>query len=208
MKTIAGAIVLGIVALLAIMIEGTAEAQSNRQRMAADPQFTAKGTDGCLACHGGESMTVVGETPHGNPDNPHSPYSQQGCESCHGPGSVHVSRAGGGAGYPILLSFASEDNIPQQNAACLDCHAEALGDLEGMEWAGSLHDEGGLGCAGCHQSHSTENPMADIAKQQENCAGCHADQIDSHPRFENAGIVFDRLSCATCHDVHQMFPVE
>ena len=46
--------------------------------------------------------------------------------------------------------------------------------------------------------------MQDQAQQQANCAGCHRRQIDSHPRFENAGILFDSLSCSTCHAVHEL----
>lgn len=203
-KTIGIGFSLAIIGVVGAVLFDTAEAQSNRERMEAEANYTADGTEGCLACHGGDSMTVVGESPHGNTENPHSPYSMQGCESCHGPGSVHVSRAGGGAGYPKLLSFKTEDNIPEQNAACLDCHAQTLGELEGMAWTGSLHDAGGLNCGACHDSHTVENPMADAALQQENCAGCHAEQIDAHPRFESAGINFDQLSCYTCHDVHQM----
>ena len=81
-----------------------ADAQSSRSRLEAEGQFTEGGTELCLSCHGGESMTIMADTAHGNVDNPHTPYAQKGCESCHGPGSVHVSRAGGGIGFPLLLS--------------------------------------------------------------------------------------------------------
>ncbi len=181
-----------------------AEAQTSKARMHADAQYTAGGTEQCLSCHGGEKMTIMAETPHGNLENPHSPYSKQGCESCHGPGSVHVSRSGGGAGRPILLSFEDDATIPEQNAACMSCHGETLGELEGFAWAGSLHDGAEMSCQDCHNSHSTERPMWDKELQQANCSGCHRRQIESHPRFENAGIVFDNLSCSTCHAVHQL----
>ena len=86
----------------------------------------------------------------------------------------------------------------------MDCHAQTLGDLEGFDWIGSLHDDAGLSCQDCHQSHSTERPMQDQAQQQANCSGCHRRQIEGHPRFENAGILFDNLSCSTCHAVHEL----
>ena len=182
----------------------SADAQTSKLRMQADPQYTRGGTEQCLSCHGGENMTIMGETPHGNLENPHSPYSNQGCESCHGPGSIHVSRSGGGAGYPLLLNFKNDDDVPEQNAACMNCHAETLGELEGFAWAGSLHDSAGMSCQDCHNAHSLERPMEDKELQQANCMGCHRRQIDSHPRFENAGIVFDQLSCSTCHAVHEL----
>ncbi len=194
----AGLFVLGHISL------DVAEAQTSRARLNADPQYTTRGTEGCLACHGGENMTVMGDTPHGKLENPHSPYSQQGCESCHGPGSIHVSRAGGGAGYPLLLSFKNDDDIPEQNAACMNCHAETLGELEGFTWAGSLHDGAGMSCQDCHQGHTTERAMWDKEEQKANCSGCHRRQIENHKRFESAGIVFDKLSCSTCHAVHEL----
>ncbi len=181
-----------------------AEAQTSRTRLNAEPQYTDGGTEQCLICHGGEKMTIMADTPHGNLENPHSPYSKQGCESCHGPGSVHVSRSGGGAGRPVLLSFEDPDTIPEQNTACMACHADTLGELEGFAWTGSLHDEAEMSCQDCHNSHSKERPMWDKDLQQANCAGCHRRQIEGHPRFENAGILYDELSCSTCHAVHQL----
>jgi len=203
-ETIGSVLLAGCVLLLGSIGPDIADAQTSRARLEAEAHYTDGGTEGCMSCHGGETMTVLSETPHGNLDNPHSPYSQQGCESCHGPGSVHASRAAGGAGFPPLLSFVSRDDVPEQNAACLNCHAQTMGELEGIAWAGSLHDAAGMSCQTCHQSHSTENPMADQALQQQNCTLCHRRQIDSHPRFEDKGILFDDLMCSACHDVHEL----
>lgn len=204
LRTIGLILLVGSLLLVGYLGIDIADAQTSQLRLAAEAQYTAGGTKQCLTCHGGETMTIMAETVHGNLENPHSPYSQQGCESCHGAGSVHVSRSGGGAGRPILLSFKGTQNVPEQNAACQNCHAETLGALEGFDWADSLHETADLSCQDCHQSHSTERPMQDQAQQLANCSGCHRRQIDDHPRFENAGIVFDSLSCGTCHAVHEL----
>ena len=198
------ALLTGCLLLIGYVGTDLADAQTTRLRLEADAQYTPGGTERCLDCHGGETMTIVGETPHGNLDNPHSPYSQQGCESCHGPGSVHASRAGGGAGYPSLLSFKGNDDIPEQNAACMSCHAEPLGELQGFAWAGSLHDGAGMSCQDCHSSHSTERPMHDMEEQRANCSGCHRRHLRRHPTFEDVGIVFDEVPCSECHDVHEL----
>ncbi len=58
----------------------TADAQSTRSRLGAEGQYTEGGTELCLSCHGEEKMAIMAETPHGNVDNPHTPFSQQGCE--------------------------------------------------------------------------------------------------------------------------------
>ncbi len=170
----------------------------------AEVQYTADGADSCLRCHGVERMTTMAETAHGNANNPHAPYAQQGCESCHGPGSLHVSRARGGAGFPALIRFGDEATHDQQKTACLNCHAQDMGELEGMEWAGRLHDTPQVTCSTCHQVHSTENPLANREDQISTCAHCHEDEISNHQRFEQQGIVFDRLTCNDCHDVHQL----
>lgn len=203
-KTIRLVLLTGCVLLIGHVGPDVADAQSSRLRLEADPQYSAGGTEQCLSCHGGETMTIVGDTHHGNLENPHSPYSQQGCESCHGPGGMHSSRAGGGAGFPSLLSFEGTDDITEQNAVCMNCHAETLGELAGFAWAGSLHDNAGMSCQDCHQSHSTDRPMEDTKSQRKNCSGCHRRHIRRHPTFEDVGIVFDEVPCSDCHDVHQL----
>lgn len=192
----------GCILLLGYVGPDTAAAQT-RERLEAEAQYTERGTEQCLTCHAGDAMTIMAETLHGNPDNPHTPYAQHGCESCHGPGSVHVSRAGGGVGFPPLLSFKNVDDVPQRNAACTSCHAQTLGELKAIEWAGSLHDNAGMSCQTCHQSHSSENPMADQALQLQRCARCHSGPIEEH---RQSGFPVDALSCSSCHAVHELKP--
>lgn len=169
-------------------------------------KYTEGGTERCLTCHASERMTVMGETAHGNRENPHTPFAQRGCESCHGPGSLHVSRARGGAGFPKLLRFVRGEPVAQQNNACLDCHAKTMDDLPGMEWTGSLHDNGRITCAGCHKAHVKVDPITSATTQKQNCARCHAEQIATHPKFADKGIIFEQLTCFDCHDVHQLMP--
>lgn len=187
------------------LVAGWLPASAQQSGAVPEASYTEQGTERCLDCHGGEKMTVVAESAHGNAENPHTPYAQQGCESCHGKGSLHVSRARGGAGFPALIRFKRRgSSVEAQNQACLDCHAKDLGELEGMAWIGSLHDTGRMTCGACHEMHAAEDKMAVSSVQKETCARCHEEQIATHPRFENKGIAFDRLDCAACHDVHQL----
>jgi len=190
--------------LVASIVPESGQAQSNSSRAAAAAQFTAEGSERCLSCHGGERMSSVAETPHGMPENPHSPFAKQGCESCHGPGSLHVSRAAGGAGFPALTKFGDDGVVAEQTAACISCHEEDMGDLEGMAWQGSLHDADDMTCVSCHTVHTTDNPLDEPQQQLATCSGCHQQQIAAHSRFEDKGIVFDKLRCYDCHDVHQL----
>jgi DmsE family decaheme c-type cytochrome len=201
----------GLIGFWALTYAPSSVAQGSRATT-ADAQFTPAGAESCLRCHGGENMTVMAETAHGNPDDPHAPYAQQGCESCHGPGSLHVSRARGGAGFPALIKFGDKETRQEQKTACLACHGKdmdaadgmAEGMAEKMEWAGSLHDTPRMTCTSCHTLHNTANPLATREQQNESCSTCHEEEISNHRRFETKGIIFDQLTCYDCHDVHQL----
>lgn len=198
----------------------TRAAQAVRPPGAREAKYTRDGVEGCMECHGAKSMALVAETAHGDRDNPDTPYAQKGCESCHGPGSVHSSRAGGGRGFPPLITFLSEEEQEAleleegeepfheshavQVQACMECHGKDMGDLPAMAWKGSVHDVEETGCIDCHDSHSLENPLGERQSQTEICASCHEEVIETHPRFESKGILYDELSCYTCHDVHQL----
>lgn len=191
--------------LVTLVVVGLTSAQAQKPGAAPAAKFTEQGTERCLDCHGGEKMTLVADSPHGNKENSNTPYAQRGCESCHGKGSLHVSRARGGAGFPDLIQFKRRGSpVESQNGACLNCHAADMGSLEGMSWTGSLHDTGRMTCGSCHTIHTAENAMANAAEQKDNCTRCHEEQIDAHPKFESKGIVFDKLTCGDCHDVHQL----
>jgi DmsE family decaheme c-type cytochrome len=182
-------------------------------------QFTDDGIDACLLCHNVDRMRVISKPPHGKKDDPHTPFAKQGCESCHGPGSQHVTRLRRGKHRPGMIDYGKDAATPamQQSETCLDrCHAEKLGEVEGMEWEGSTHaiavmeakdgTKQRVACSACHQMHAAEDPVKDKQKQAEACYACHEKTRKEHPRFEDKAINFDKLSCWTCHDVHQLIP--
>jgi len=173
-------------------------------RPAPAAQFTDGGAERCLTCHAAESMTLMANTAHGDTSNPYTPYAQQGCESCHGPGSLHASRARGGPGRPGLTQFGIVEPPRRQIDACLSCHATDMGELPGMAWNGSMHDVGNITCSNCHRVHALISPIVDRDLQIEVCSACHHGQVADHPRFEDKGILFDKLICHDCHDVHQL----
>jgi DmsE family decaheme c-type cytochrome len=203
-RTAAAMMPQGLMVAVALTLPSVVGHAQDRDVSAVQAQYTAEGTERCIKCHGGERMLVMAETAHGKADNPHTPYAQKGCESCHGPGSLHASRARGGIGFPALLTFGPKEPAPTRNSACLDCHASDMGDLKGMAWTDSVHDTGRISCVSCHEMHKVGNPLVQKEAQLESCSTCHRAQIKNHRRFENVGIVFDQLSCSKCHDVHQM----
>ena len=197
-------LVLAGLALPPLLDADTGQRPSNGLREA---HYTTEGIATCMRCHSSERMSSMADSPHGNKDNPHTPFAQQGCEACHGPGSVHASRAGGGRGFPPLTTFAADEDREPQLSACLHCHAKPLGELEPIAWRGGLHDMAGLNCVECHRSHLlAEELAAERTARTSACGACHRKQLADHDRFADPGQAVADLACADCHDVHQQAP--
>jgi DmsE family decaheme c-type cytochrome len=167
--------------------------------------FTEQGSASCLRCHSGEKMRAVNASLHGNADRPGTPEAGRGCETCHGPGSIHVSRAHGGRGFPPLRTFgrgAGAAPREEQLETCLGCHAAEVGGSRPIGFIGSPHDRSTINCSTCHTVHTEVDTIHDRDNQAATCRRCHRRQIEAHPHFEDKGIEFGKLSCGTCHDVH------
>ena len=214
--------------LMSILLASGVSAQQSGKP--ADPGITAHfsgdGIATCLLCHSGERMRLISLTPHGKKDDPHTPWAKHGCESCHGPGSLHATRSRRGKGRPYMVDYGFNKKgvstpATKQSETCLKgCHAQDMGKLKGMEWTGSTHDialtemkDGSkkrMSCSACHLMHITQDqdPLKDKEKQAESCYVCHEKTRSEHPRFEEKGINIDEVSCWECHDVHQLIPVK
>jgi len=115
----------------------------------------------------------------------------QGCEGCHGPGSLHVD-AGGGRGRFIV-------NPGKNPEACFQCHIDKQ-----AEFSLAFHHpvkEGRMTCITCHDPHG-ENirkpKILSVARVNEVCAQCHHEQTRPHV-FDHQAV---REGCTTCHNIH------
>ena len=168
-------------------------------------QFTEEGSEGCLRCHSGEKMHAIAASPHANPDHPSAPLARQGCEACHGPGSIHVSRAHGGRGFPPVITFGKGSGFSpkdEQENACLSCHTEDLGSTQAIESRDLVHDKQHITCSRCHLIHAESDSIREKEHQAAICYNCHKKVKAQHPGFVDEGIDVDALTCWTCHDVH------
>ena len=165
--------------------------------------YTGGGAEACLRCHSGEKMRAVADSAHGNMENMYTPLSTQGCEACHGPGSIHISRAHGGAGFPKMINFGRGKSFSprdDQVEACLACHKDDEGGTSVIEWYSSSHNRKNINCSTCHSVHEALDPMQDADQQVAKCNRCHRKDIEKHEHFEDSNIDFDSMSCGTCHN--------
>lgn len=163
----------------------------NRTLMAPPhiPGATYVGSKSCADCH--EEITKdFGTASHARLMAKGPNAIEAGCESCHGPGSLH-SEAGGG-----------RDNIVNPGRSpegCYQCHLEARG-----RFALTSHhpvNEGGIGCSDCHNPH--KGPAAhggglSLVAENEACLKCHPNQRGPFV-FEHEAV---REGCTTCHHPH------
>lgn len=169
------------------------------------PVFTRDGVKGCHYCHAGDFNQTVAASPHGDATNPATPYGQHGCESCHGPGSFHVSRAFGGKGRPGLILFGAGPGVStreEQLAACESCHNNEAEGPARIAFRDSAHDSRFINCSTCHSMHVAVEPLSSPAGQAEICLECHRSMRSGHPEVRGRSVDFSQQACSDCHDLH------
>jgi len=152
------------------------------------------GTSVCLRCHDGRLA----------PDRSGFVMSAHlgiGCETCHGPGLMHVRNGGRGG-----LFIRALENDGDVYALCRKCHeAETKGHMESGHGA-----SGAVACKDCHDVHGGDRT---VARYTDNslCLECHGPygfatdaevRAHTHHSVDPAGTGASR--CAACH----MVPLE
>lgn len=155
---------------------------------------TFAGETTCLTCHDAQRAGYE-NSPHNRTVDPRTPAAQQGCETCHGPGSLHV-------GDPINNPVKAFLRLPaaEVNATCATCHNRG----EHALWEGSQHESRDLSCTSCHRVHNYKSPAFQLkeATQREVCASCHRDKVAKIDRSGHMPVREGKLECTTCHNVH------
>jgi DmsE family decaheme c-type cytochrome len=177
----------------------------------AEQMYSTGGAKVCMACHGSDisqdgrtykQATPVLQTPHGMKADPHSPFSQHECETCHGPSGAHVDStpaAGQLRTAPgIVFKGPKASSIAARNQVCLTCHQNGLR----MDWAGSQHQNSNLACVSCHTIHVTKDPVLVKFTQPDVCFRCHAEQRALSVQFSHHPIREGKVVCSDCHNPH------
>jgi predicted CXXCH cytochrome family protein len=132
-----------------------------------------------------------------------------GCESCHGPCSLH-SDSGGDVKPPYSFTsgrpqpMGSGARLPLENAraietVCYQCHLDVRGQFN----LPNHHPvpEGRMTCIQCHPPHqgiAHVGGSTQLLSQEENCTQCHETQKGLFV-FEHEAV---REGCTSCHSPH------
>ncbi len=119
------------------------------------------------------------------------------CESCHGPGSVHVFDTFGNTNS----SFWPGVSISENSGDCEQCHDDAKYHPYGTEWLDSehatntTHAAGNVSCVGCHTAYGF------IARIDGITNGISA-MTNYYNITTNVNLSFTPINCQTCHEPH------
>ena len=132
-----------------------------------------------------------------------------GCESCHGPASLH-SESGGEvktpngftAGRPPSTGFGarvSTENARSVETVCFQCHTDVRGQFN----LPSHHPvpEGRLSCTECHSPHKGsiyKGGGTQLMSEKDGCVRCHTTQQGPFVFIHEAM----REGCTICHNAH------
>ncbi len=182
-----------------IVVVGLFSVAANAQDPSSGER-TYVGQQLCIACHRNEndhwSHTVHAKVFLTNPPND---MAARGCESCHGPGSEHMTDP---LSKSKIIAFTrdSEYSPDEQNEVCMTCHEGN----ERIHWRGSPHQSNDLTCGDCHNPMASFSYAGLLAREatHDTCFGCHQKQRVEFRKRSHMPLFEGKVSCSDCHNPH------
>ncbi len=165
---------------------------TTERAVVAPPQIAGAkyvGSKECAQCHD-DIASHFATASHARLKVGGADVKDTGCESCHGPGSLHV-KAGGGAGTII--------NPKKSPETCFQCHLDKRGQFSLPHSHPVL--AGKMSCGDCHDPHAgnvVRGSGAALASQNDTCTACHTAQKGPFVFVHNAM----KEGCTACHNPH------
>lgn len=126
---------------------------------------------------------------------------EKSCETCHGPGSLHVN-AGGDKTNPGFATMKDPKKLSAKavSETCFQCHK----DTGRSHWKGSAHERADVSCLECHSVHNAKSKHAGLIQKNasETCYQCHKDVKAQMRRSAHMPVEEGKMDCSSCHDSH------
>ena len=151
------------------------------------------GTDSCIPCHD-DIFVQYKKTVHSRLETFETATVEKGCESCHGPGSVHVQAKGGSDNINNFATLSARDS----SEVCLKCHRGGVT----MDWRANAHILNGIGCNQCHKSHKITASKMVYLGDPEICFICHQEKRAQNLLPSHHPIKEKKMKCSSCHNIH------
>lgn len=161
------------------------------------------GSAACKECHDKQYSQFVGSA-HGRAEQDAGRVaSDPGCESCHGPGSLHVQADGdeNNPGFKTIKKYAKL-TATEANVACLSCHKGG----DQFYWQHSAHARKNVACVTCHSIHDAKDAgHAKLLSQPTAtalCITCHKANHFALGKSSHMPVGEGAMTCADCHNPH------
>lgn len=156
-----------------------------------EPQAKLVGNENCTDCH--STIASFFDT---------SIHKQNlGCETCHGPGDMHVSD---GPGHITGVNDLQSMSAHGKSSMCTSCHLDRRASFPQSE-----HAKAGVTCFQCHtdavhfkQEGGIQPPKAFADEPSRFCAQCHAATVSETAQAYRHPMEDGEVACADCHTVH------
>ena len=164
---------------------------------------TNVGSETCKGCHEAQWTAFQQNVHHRAEIDAAVIADQAGCESCHGPGSLHVE-AGGDKSNPGFASIRNFKTMKpgDASATCVTCHKSG----GQFHWDQSAHARNDVSCVQCHSIHHAKSagggPMLTAKDVNHLCITCHKDKRTSMARSGHMPLKEGSMNCADCHNPH------
>src|SRR5262249_27046466 len=189
--------------LISTIIAGCAIMHLSARSPSAQTAPSYIGSEACKSCHE-DKWTVFQNSAHARAEMDSTRIADHtGCESCHGPGSLHAEAAGdkSNPGYATIRNLARM-KPGESSEVCAACHKSG----DQFYWQHSDHSRANVGCLGCHTIHHAQSvgagPMLKKADVNHLCLTCHIDKRAALERSGHMPLREGSMNCGDCHNPH------